>query len=1155
MKAAKEAGRPASRPKRNNQVHSQGSATAVPGQPQPDRAVVLDFLRTRFDGVEAGYFTVDRSTRGGWVAEPFPVAELERAADRVVELAPGVDVYISMNVIAAPPARGSRVKAEDVVAVPGLYAELDTPQPYKGKDKVYPPLDVVLTVVRGLPYGCTFTIGSGGGVHIHALFREPFLVETEVDRERIARAIRGWQRFILRLLAEHGRFDLDVTADLARVLRPPGTSNHRSGEPVPVTVLEQTDNRVDLDEVEDLLDDLGLHHEEHEHVAAVVRLPRLERGGGLPADLAAKVEALAEADRHFRASWNHEQRPDLVDNSRSGHDLSMAGIIAQAGFDAEDIYRVLVAWRGSDDIPKRSYYGRTIKKALAGVEPAPPTAVEVLEAARALPEKPSSEALDQVLRRAAEARRGLDDIAAHALRRELVEVLTSSKVKGAAGAIDAALRQGNNVVKMPTRRPAGPEPAPYVVRGGCTYLQKFDRDGAELPVLLASFGAAITEEVEVDDGAERRLTFTIEGHLPSGEPLPATTVPAATFPGLAWTTTAWGNRAVISAGSSTRDHFRCAVQVLSGAVPRRVVYAHTGWRRISGEWIFLTAGKCIGADGVVDGIEVDLPAALATYALPEPPPEGERAELVRASLEIIDIGRVGVTVPLLAAAVRAVLAEVDAADGSVFLAGATGLMKTSVATVMLSHFGAFDLRHVPAGFHSTGNSLEKLAFVAKDVPLLVDDFNPTGTTNDQARFHRDAERIFRGSANRTGRQRMAADGSLRPTYVPRGLVLATGEDLPRGQSLRARLLVVEVEPGDIDLEALTEAQGRAAAGVYAQAMATYLMWLAPRLDELRGIARQRVEQLRGRASDGSSHRRTPEAVASLFWGLETYLDFAVDVGAITEEQAGQLGERCWEILLEVAAAQAAHIAAADPVGRFIDLLRAAFISGRAHVLDAADGQAPRMASRWGWVEAISGSGDEPHHSLRPGGRCIGWVEQSGTELPILYIDPEAAFAEVSDLARVQGEVLAVSQRTLWKRLWERGHIGSREQSQANYTIRKRGLGGDPSRRRVLHLLPYVAKSGPSSPTGSECNGDEHSAGTTHSREWSREWSRGGVSGPSGASSGGAGTTSGTTSSEPVTGVVPRGCNGHGHPGPLGPLGPLPAGGGAADPAGEGGVPW
>jgi hypothetical protein len=46
--------------------------------------------------------------------------------------------------------------------------------------------------------------------------------------------------------------------------------------------------------------------------------------------------------------------------------------------------------------------------------------------------------------------------------------------------------------------------------------------------------------------------------------------------------------------------------MLSGDVPTRHVFAHTGWRRIGGEWVYLHAGGPIGSLGPIPEIEVSL---------------------------------------------------------------------------------------------------------------------------------------------------------------------------------------------------------------------------------------------------------------------------------------------------------------------------------------------------------------------------------------------------------------------------------------------------------------------------------------------------------------------------------------------------------------------
>jgi hypothetical protein len=228
-------------------------------------------------------------------------------------------------------------------------------------------------------------------------------------------------------------------------------------------------------------------------------------------------------------------------------------------------------------------------------------------------------------------------------------------------------------------------------------------------------------------------------------------------------------------------------------VPHRVIYGHLGWRKIGDHWVYLHAGGAIGADGLVNGIEVLPPEALARYVLPTPPVGEMLRRAVKASLSLLRFGKSRVAFPLLAAVYRAVLGTVDFA---VHLMGQTGAFKSEVAALLQQHFGLeMDARHLPVSWASTANSLESIAFSAKDVLLTVDDFAPSGNAADVARLHREAERLLRAQGNAAGRQRMRADGTLRPAKPPRGLILSTGEDVPRGQSLRARQLILEVSKG------------------------------------------------------------------------------------------------------------------------------------------------------------------------------------------------------------------------------------------------------------------------------------------------------------------------------------------------------------------------
>jgi hypothetical protein len=551
-------------------------------------------------------------------------------------------------------------------------------------------------------------------------------------------------------------------------------------------------------------------------------------------------------------------------------------------------------------------------------------------------------------------------------------------------------------------------------------------DGS-VPVQLTNFTAQITADVTEDDGAEVRRQFEIEATL--GGRQVAFTIPVASFAGMSWPAEQLGANAVVYPGFGIKDQARAAVQLVSGEVPARRVFTHTGWKEVDGCWLYLHAGGAIGPEGPVGSINVELEGALRGYALPDPPEGEELKKAVQCSLKLLELAPDEITVPLLSATYRAPLGSVDF---SVHLAGPTGEGKSEITALYAQHFGAgLDARHLPS-WESTENALEGLAFAAKDAVMVIDDFAPNGTTYDVQRSHKKADRVLRALGNHSGRSRMRPDTSLRPVKPPRSLIISTGEDVPRGQSLRARMLVQELGPGEMDFRLLTAHQKEASAGVYTRAMAGYVRCLASRYGVIKAGMRQELAELRDAAGRSGGHRRTPEIVANLALGLRNLLMFALDVGAVTPEEAKALWRRGWKALGVAATSQSQHQVAQEPTRRFLELLSAAIASGRAHVADP-EGEMPKNPKAWGWRF----SGEE----WRPKGERTGWVDGDD-----LYLEPEAAFAAAQKQGRDAGDHISVTGRTLNKRLHERGLLSSTD--LPHLTVR-RVLQG--SRRRVLHL--------------------------------------------------------------------------------------------------------
>jgi hypothetical protein len=580
----------------------------------------------------------------------------------------------------------------------------------------------------------------------------------------------------------------------------------------------------------------------------------------------------------------------------------------------------------------------------------------------------------------------------------------------------------------------------YRVVGGRIIREVLTKDGA-IEVSLCNFDARIVEQIVHDDGAEQRRSLAVEGSLADGTPLARMEVLAADFNRMDWPVSEWGTRAVVFAGMGTKDHLRCALQLISGEAPERTIYGHTGWRQVSDAWHYLHAGGALGPAGPSPSVAVALPQALAGYCLPDPIAGPEQVEAVRAGVNLATLGPDRLMFPILAAVYRSVLGPTDF---SLHLAGSTGTCKTETAALAQQHFGAgLDARHLPGSWASTGNALEALAFAAKDALLVVDDFCPAGSTADVQRYHREADRIFRAQGNAAGRSRMRADASLRPAKPPRGTILSTGEDTPRGQSLRARLFVLEFSPGDIDRGRLAPYQADAGAGKYALALAGFIRWLAPQYEAIRTRLKGEMVELRAKLQAGDQHARTPGIVADLALGFKYFLAFALEVGALTKAEGAEWNARAWSALQLAAAEQADHVLAADPATHCIRLLAGALASGRAHIA-GTDGTEPENATAWGWRQETVGTGEHQRTEWQAQGRRIGWL--GGEDL---YLEPEAAYAEAQELARHQGESLAVGARTLWKRLRTKGLLANWDQARQRNTVR-RTLEGVRD-REVIHL--------------------------------------------------------------------------------------------------------
>lgn len=565
----------------------------------------------------------------------------------------------------------------------------------------------------------------------------------------------------------------------------------------------------------------------------------------------------------------------------------------------------------------------------------------------------------------------------------------------------------------------------YEVNGvGLVWLKRSAESEKPNPIPLTNFTAEIIGDVSRDDGAEQTRIYEIAAQLAGENTTRKGTVRAEEFDPLRWINTILGAKAIVYPGK--KEHTAVAIRAVSQDIKTRYVIAHTGWR----DGIYYHGGGAIGAGGLIEA-EVDLPTALAPCVLQDPPIGEPLRAAVRSVFGLLGLAPDEIIIAHFGAVLAAVLGD---PDFSTFLFGYTNSGKSELAALAQAFFGAgFHAKNLPASWSSTANALEGLAHTVKDCVLVVDDFCPLGNAADQARFHAAADRVLRAQGNHSGRIRCRTDGSVRPVKAPRGLIISTGEDVPRGQSLRTRLFVVEVPKDALNWDKLTECQAAAREGIYASVTSAYLQWLATdgRIAEIQAKAAEEIGEYRETwlASKTASVKRIASTLAQLTRAWRTFLGFALDCGAITQAEVDQLWIRVEAALEKAGGAQTKFQASENPATRFIELVQASLTSGKAHIA-AIDGGQPNDRELWGWLNGEA-QGDR-----------IGWID--GEEI---YLQPDAAFSIAQRMAS-GGEGLTVTSQTLWKRLKEAGYLASTDTGRDTLKVRRRIGGRDQG---VMHI--------------------------------------------------------------------------------------------------------
>lgn len=175
--------------------------------------------------LEGLYLTIwDRQTHK---TSTFTLPDLGGAAADAEARSVNRDVYVCTCPFVAPPESTSRGTEETAGALVATWLDVDIAGPaHKGKSRPAPSLEAAMELLSKGPVKPSIVIHSGYGLHVWWALDEPIILKTAADRVRARRVSDGWVA-TYDCIAKGLGFDCDKVGDLARVLRIPGTLNHK----------------------------------------------------------------------------------------------------------------------------------------------------------------------------------------------------------------------------------------------------------------------------------------------------------------------------------------------------------------------------------------------------------------------------------------------------------------------------------------------------------------------------------------------------------------------------------------------------------------------------------------------------------------------------------------------------------------------------------------------------------------------------------------------------------------------------------------------------------------------------------------------------------------------------------------------------------------
>lgn len=229
--------------------------------PQFDEKSARIFLETLYKDIPEGYITLNYSNPkikknfGGFHFKKIRLEQLlEFSKQRYAEN----HLWFSPNILKTPPADTKNNKAEntEISYITSVYLDIDVLEGDHKKSKLpNPSYEQAYNFLNNLKHKPTFIIDSGGGYHAYWVLDKPLKVNiTKENKDSVI--TKRFNNVFSKYFKNNRELNLDNVGDASRILRLPGSFNHKEGSKKQVTIKTQTDIRYTIEEIEAFISEI-----------------------------------------------------------------------------------------------------------------------------------------------------------------------------------------------------------------------------------------------------------------------------------------------------------------------------------------------------------------------------------------------------------------------------------------------------------------------------------------------------------------------------------------------------------------------------------------------------------------------------------------------------------------------------------------------------------------------------------------------------------------------------------------------------------------------------------------------------------------------------------------------------------------------------------